>query len=77
MDARRPDRRLLIFPPMKLRTFILALALTTAAGATAAAGAWKLGALRTSTALVISTTQGIQLDVGGTLYTLAVLSTNP
>lgn len=51
--------------------------ITTAAGATAAAGTWKLGALRTGTALVISTTQGIQLDVGGTLYTLAVLSTNP
>lgn len=51
--------------------------ITTAAGATAAAGAWNLGALRTNTALVPSTTQGLQVAVGGTLYTLAVLSTNP
>ena len=51
--------------------------ITTGAGVTNAAGTWKLGALRTGTALVISTTQGIQIDVGGTLYTLAVLSTNP
>ncbi len=58
-------------------TTTLGGAITTAAGTTAAAGAWKLGALRTGVALAASTTQGIQLDVGGTLYTLAVLSTNP
>ena len=49
----------------------------TAAGATAASGAWKFGALRTSTALVASTTQVIQIDIGGTLFSLMTCSTNP
>lgn len=49
----------------------------TAAGATAAAGAWKLGALRTGVALAASTTNVIQLDVAGVLYSLMTCSTNP
>lgn len=40
-------------------------------------GAWLLGKVRTSTALVPSTTTGMQIKVDGTVYTLAVLSTNP
>lgn len=41
------------------------------------AGNWGLGGLRTSTGLAVSTTQGIQITIGGTTYTLAVLTTNP
>lgn len=41
------------------------------------AGAWKHGARRTSTGLLVSTTVGVQLDVDGTLVTLATLTTNP
>lgn len=41
------------------------------------AAAWKPGTVRTSTGLAVSTTSGVQLDVGGTLVTLAVLTTNP
>ncbi len=41
------------------------------------AAAWKPGTIRTGVALTPSTTTGVQLDVGGTLVTLAVLSTNP
>lgn len=51
--------------------------LTTGAGVTNAAGTWKLGALRTGVALVASTTQVIQLDVGGTLWSVMTCSTNP
>ena len=51
--------------------------ITTAAGVTNAAGVWNLGALRTSTALVPSTTQVIQIAVGGTLYSLITCTTNP
>jgi hypothetical protein len=39
--------------------------------------AWGLGGARTSTALVVSTTTGIQVTVAGTEYTLAVLTSNP
>ena len=41
------------------------------------AGAWLLGKIRTGVALVVSTTAGIQIKVDGTLYTLALLTTNP
>lgn len=40
-------------------------------------GAWMLGTVRTGVALAPSTTSGLQVKVDGTLYTLAVLSTNP
>lgn len=49
----------------------------TDAGTTNGAAAWKHGPARTSTALVVSTTTGIQINVAGTTYTLAVLTTNP
>jgi hypothetical protein len=49
----------------------------TVAGPTNGAAAWKLGTARTSTGLAVSTTTGIQVSVGGTTYTLAVLTTNP
>ena len=56
---------------------ILSGNISTAAGATAAAQPWNLGGVRTSTALTPSTTTGIQVSINGTLYTLAVLSSNP
>lgn len=40
-------------------------------------GAWLLGKNRTGIALTVSTTNGIQVKVDGSLYTLAVLTTNP
>lgn len=40
-------------------------------------GAWSLGKVRTSTALVVSTTTGVQVKIDGTLVTLATLTTNP
>jgi hypothetical protein len=49
----------------------------TAAPAGGVAAAWKTGAVRSGVALVASTTAGIQIDVGGVLYTLAILTTNP
>ena len=51
--------------------------LTTGAPTGGTAAAWKLGQVSTGVALVVSTTTGIQLDVGGTLYTIPVLTTNP
>lgn len=51
--------------------------LTTVAGATHAAGVWKLGALRTSTALTFSTTNVYEVDIGGTLVDFMICSTNP
>jgi len=56
---------------------VFAGSVTTAAPNGGTAAAWKNGAVRTSTGLLVSTTTGIQLDVAGTLYTLAVLTTNP
>lgn len=49
----------------------------TGLGVLNATGIWKLGALRTSTALVASTTQVIQVDIGGTKYSLMTCSSNP
>lgn len=57
--------------------FLSAGSLQSAPPSGGTAAAWKLGQVRTSTALTPSTTTGIQVDVGGTLYTLSVLSTNP
>lgn len=50
---------------------------TSGAPSGGTAAAWKMGAHRTGIALAVSTTDGVQLDVGGTLYTLATLTTNP
>lgn len=55
----------------------LANSITTGAGLTAGAVPAFHGGVRTSTALVVSTTQGIQEERNGVLYTLAVLTTNP
>lgn len=41
------------------------------------AGAWLLGQIRTGVALGVSTVNGLQVKVDGTLYTLAILTTNP
>lgn len=46
-------------------------AITTSAPTTGTAGAWKFG-IRVAAATVHDTTQYIQLDVGGTLYKLAI-----
>ena len=51
--------------------------ITTAAPTAGDAGAWKLGAAVTGTALLASTTTGVRINIGGTDYTLAVLTTNP
>lgn len=50
---------------------VIAAGLQTAAPVTGTAGVWKLG-IRVAAAVVLDTTQYIQLDVGGTLYKLAV-----
>lgn len=55
--------------------FVGSIATGNPSGGTAAA--WKLGQVRAGVALAVSTTAGIQLDVAGTLYTLAILTTNP
>lgn len=63
---------------VKAANFVATSTLKTGTPNTGAgAGLWKLGVARTSTGLVPSTTTGLQVDIGGTLYTLAVLSTNP
>lgn len=49
----------------------------TGAPTEGSAGAWKLGALVTSTGLLVSTTQAVRINIGGTDYSLAVLTTNP
>lgn len=49
----------------------------TDGGTTNGTAAWKHGPARTGTAFVVSTTTGIQVNIGGTTYTLAVLTTNP
>lgn len=49
----------------------------TTADPTNGAGAWLFGKVRTGVALAPSTTSGLQVKVDGTLYTLAVLTTNP
>jgi len=38
---------------------------------------WKFGPVRTGTALTVSTTNGLQVFIDGTLYTIPILSTNP
>ena len=43
----------------------------------AAASAWKLGSVRTSSGLTLSTTKGVQVKIGSSLVTLATLTTNP
>lgn len=59
-------------------SFLTAGSITTGTPAGGAgAAAWKVGQVRTSTALIVSTTTGVQLDVGGMLVTLATLTTNP
>lgn len=40
-------------------------------------GAWLLGKIRTGLGLAVLATGGLQVKVDGTLYTLAVLTTNP
>jgi hypothetical protein len=51
--------------------------ISTGQGPMASIGQWNFGPVRTSTGLAASTTTGLQVAVGGVLYTLAVLSTNP
>ncbi len=46
---------------------------TTAAPNSGTAGAWKMG-IRVAATVVLDTTQYVQLDVGGTLYKLAIAS---
>ena len=41
------------------------------------AGAWLLGTIRSGVSLVVSTTVGLQVKIDNTLYTLALLTTNP
>lgn len=48
-------------------------AITTAAPTTGTAGAWKFG-IRVAATTSLDTTQYIQLDVGGTLYKLALVT---
>ncbi len=48
-------------------------AITTAAPTTGTAGAWKLG-IRVAATTTLDTTQYIQLDVGGTLYKVALVT---
>lgn len=43
----------------------------------AGAGVWKLGVSRTGTGLITSTTTVLQVDIGGTLYSLMTCTTNP
>lgn len=40
-------------------------------------GAWLLGKIRSGVALVVSATAGLQVNIDGVLYTVALLSTNP
>lgn len=51
--------------------------ISTGAPTVGTAAAWKLGSIVTGTSLTTSTTQGLRLNVAGTDYTLAVLTTNP
>ena len=52
---------------------ILAGSLATAAPTTGTSGAWKLG-IRVAATVALDTTQYIELDVGGTLYKLGIVS---
>ncbi len=52
-------------------TVTLASSIKTAAPAGGTAGAWKAG-IRVAATVVLDTTQYIQLDVGGTLYKIAI-----
>lgn len=52
---------------------VLIGSLTTSAPTTGTAGAWKMG-IRVAATVALDTTQYIQLDVGGTLYKLAVVT---
>jgi hypothetical protein len=49
----------------------------TDGGSVSGAAAWKHGPARTGTGLLASTTTGLQVQVGSSTYTLAVLTTNP
>lgn len=56
----------------------LTLSSTLTTGApTNGAGAWLLGVARTGSALVVSTTTGLQVQVGATTYTIPTYTTNP
>jgi hypothetical protein len=59
------------------KKIITASSIATGAPTAGSAGAWKLGANQTGIALAVSTTNGIRVNVDGTDYTLAVLTTNP
>jgi hypothetical protein len=65
----------LTLSPTLTATFASSVSTGTPNGGVAAA--WKMGEARSGVALTVSTTAGVQLDVAGTLYTLAVLTTNP
>lgn len=56
---------------------VLATVRTNVPSGAAGAADWGLGVARTGVGLVPSTTTGIQVALGGVLYTLAVLTTNP
>lgn len=49
----------------------------TTSDPTNGSGAWLLGKIRTGLGLAVLATGGLQVKVDGTLYTLAVLTTNP
>lgn len=59
------------------KKIISASSYTSGAPTAGSAGAWKLGANQTGVALTVSTTNGVRVNVDGTDYTLAVLTTNP
>lgn len=59
------------------KKIITASSITTGAPTAGSAAAWKLGDVVTSVALTVSTTNGLRVNIGGTDYTLAVLTTNP
>lgn len=52
-------------------------AIKTGAPTAGSAGVWKLGAMITSSGLLVSTTQAVRINIGGTDYSLAVLTSNP
>lgn len=56
---------------------ISASSYTSGAPTAGSAGAWKFGANQTGVALTVSATNGLRVNVDGTDYTLAVLTTNP
>lgn len=54
-----------------LKTWLAGLKTGTPTGGTA--GTWKLGIAQTTSGLVLSSTQYIEVDIGGTLYHLAIV----